>query len=98
MFANSLISPAAQLIYSFFINTWIWYCCNKIWKSSLENIMIEYRDFRRSYQSNSSQLKAYEKYYYANLVLVECLNECSRADPTIKKNIREALFLPVNHT
>ncbi|TYQ26091.1 NACHT domain-containing protein [Pseudanabaena sp. UWO310] len=78
-----------SLIYEF------WYCCNKIWKSSLENIMIKYRDLGRSYQSNSSQLEAY---YYANLVLVECLNECSRADPTIKKDIREALFLPVNHT
>jgi len=75
---------------------WAYY--NEEWRSSLKNIMIKYRDLGRSYQSNSSQLEIYEKYYYANLVLIECLNECSRADPTIKKNIREFLFLPVNHT
>ena len=75
-----------------------WDCFNEVWRFSLKNIMIKYRDLGRSYQSNSSQLEAYEKYYYANLVLVECLNECSNANPTIKKNIRETLFLPVNHT
>ena len=69
----------------------------QIWGDRLREVIVPYHSlgniwkFDRFSDEQQSLLK---KYYYANKLLVRCLERCN-ADPNVRREIKETLLLPV---
>jgi predicted NACHT family NTPase len=57
--------------------------------------MIEHRNIGHNWQFSKQQKELLQQYYYANLLLVDCLNNNSDVIPAVRSHIEETLLLPI---
>ena len=65
------------------------------WKNQVRGIMIEHRNIGHDWQFTNFQQEMLEKYYYANQLLVECLNSDCYVSRDVRKYIEDTLILPI---
>jgi len=68
----------------------------KVWADGLRELIISYRNIRHSLHFlGEEQWKLLEKYYEANNLLMNCLNNCGVVNNKLRKEIEETLLLPI---
>jgi predicted NACHT family NTPase len=65
------------------------------WMRDMHTVMDEISDFTRSWRFNNEQTHLLQKYYDANLLLVECLNSDCYISRPIRQEIEDTLLLPI---
>ncbi|CAN1213405.1 Signal transduction protein [Tumidithrix helvetica PCC 7403] len=65
------------------------------WRYELRQVCIDLRNICHDWQFTAEQVKLLEKYYEANLFLVECMN-CSYVNKQVRDEIEATLLLPVD--
>jgi predicted NACHT family NTPase len=76
------------------IRDW-WHLHGKDWTEQLRNMMIKYRDIGHDWSFYEEQKELMKQYYYANKLLIDCLNNGCSADSKIIQEIEETLLLPI---
>jgi hypothetical protein len=66
----------------------------KAWIRKLKSLMIQHRNIGQDWQFSEPQQELLKQYYYANLLLVDCLNSSCNVTPSVRNEIEETLFLP----
>lgn len=67
----------------------------KIWTQNLRMAIIQHRNIGYEWQFSIDEKTLLKKYYYANKILIECLNEQNQVSPQIRQEIEETLLLPI---
>lgn len=67
----------------------------KAWVKDLRKLMIEHRNIGYDWQFSPQQRKSLERYYDANLFLVDCLNSDCDVSPEVRQEIEDTLLLPI---
>jgi hypothetical protein len=67
----------------------------KAWIEQLRSVIIQYRNIGHDWQLKPQENKVLQEYYYANLLLVKCLNMSCKVSPQIQEEIEETLLLPI---
>lgn len=57
--------------------------------------LVKHRNIGHDWQFNKKQEDLLTKYYYANKLLVDCLNSDSYITPKVRSYIEETLLLPI---
>ncbi|MBH8554587.1 NACHT domain-containing NTPase [Nostocaceae cyanobacterium CENA357] len=70
-----------------------WQVNGKIWGRKLRSALIQYRNIGHDWQFNQQQMELLQQYYYANKLLVDCLNCAVNITPMLRQEIEEALLL-----
>jgi predicted NACHT family NTPase len=65
------------------------------WTKDLREIMIVHRNIGHDWQFTPEQKQLLQKYYDANLLLVECLNSDCYISRPIRQEIEDTLLLPI---
>jgi hypothetical protein len=73
----------------------MWWQPNKIWIKRLRDVMIKHRNIGHNWQFSKEQKELLKQYYYANLLLVDCLNNNSDVIPAVRSHIEDTLLLPI---
>jgi len=72
-----------------------WYQQNgKKWITAFRNVMIKYRNIGHDWQFTDLQKKLINEYYYANRLLVDCLNSDAYISRDVREEIENTLLLP----
>ncbi|WP_292857146.1 NACHT domain-containing NTPase [Nostoc sp. LPT] len=74
-------------------NHW-WITDGKVWNEQLTSIMIEHCDIGHDWQLNKAQKMLLEQYYYANKLLMDCLNSDCYISREVRQEIEDTLLLP----
>lgn len=61
----------------------------------LRVLLVKHRNIGHDWQFNKKQEDLLTKYYYANRLLVDCLNSDSYITPKVRSYIEDTLFLPI---
>ncbi len=61
----------------------------------LRIMLVKHRNIGHDWQFNKKQEELLNKYYYANKLLVDCLNSDSYITPEVRSHIEDTLFLPI---
>lgn len=64
------------------------------WKKNLSSLLLQYRNLKLDWQFSDEQKQLLNKYYAANKLLVDLLQE-NRASPEVQKEIQDTLLLPI---
>ena len=75
-------------------NQW-WESYGQDWTEQLRTVMIKYRNIGKDWQFCDEQKKLLKQYYYANQLLVDCLENAYKVSPNEKDKIKETLLLPM---
>ncbi|AFY76955.1 MAG: NACHT domain-containing NTPase [Hydrococcus sp. C42_A2020_068] len=75
------------------IQIW-WQTQGQNWIEQLRLLAIAYRQIGHDWQLSPQQQKLWQKYYDANLFLVECLHSDCQVSAEVKKEIEENILLP----
>lgn len=75
-----------------------WQKNGQLWTDKLKLVMIEYRDFNQKSQFSEYQKKLLQQYYYANNLLVDCLNSGCEVSPKLCEEIKHTLLLPISES
>lgn len=67
------------------------------WTEELRAVMIQHRDIGHDWQFSPEQKVLLQQYYYANELLVACLNSDCYVSREVRQEIEEGLLLPVRH-
>lgn len=67
----------------------------KIWTQNLRMAIIQHRNIGYEWQFSLDQKKILKQYYYANKILVECLQENHQVSPQVKQEVEDTLLLPI---
>jgi predicted NACHT family NTPase len=65
------------------------------WVDQLRAVMIQYRNIGYDWQFNEVQQSLLQQYYYANKLLVDCLNSECYVSREVRKEIEDGLLLPI---
>ena len=65
------------------------------WLQQLRQLMIEYRDIGHDWQFTEEEKTIFKEYYYANQLLIECLNVNYSEKDCFWQEITESVFLPI---
>ena len=76
-------------------NNW-WKTNGKAWSDELRNVMKLHRNIGLDLQFREEQKELLQEYYYANKLLVDCLNSSFDVSADVKKKIEEELLLPLD--
>ena len=76
-------------------NNW-WKDNGKAWTDKLRNVIISHRNIGLDLQFREEQKELLQEYYYANKLLVDCLNSSFDVSDEVKKEIEEDLLLPID--
>ncbi|MEC4819134.1 MAG: hypothetical protein SAK29_38550 [Scytonema sp. PMC 1069.18] len=72
-----------------------WQKNGQTWTEKLRAMMIiEYRNIRHNWQFSDEQKELLKQYYYANQLLVDCLNSECYVSRSVRKEIEDTLLLP----
>jgi len=66
------------------------------WIQRLNTVMIEQRNIGHDWQFTKSQWELLSQYYYANKLLINCLNSDCRISPEVRQEIEDTLLLPID--
>ncbi|MBW4613109.1 MAG: NACHT domain-containing NTPase [Desmonostoc vinosum HA7617-LM4] len=66
------------------------------WVDQLTTLMMKYRNIGHNWKFHPSQTKLLEQYYYANQLLVDCLNSDGYISLKVRQDIENTLLLPAN--
>ena len=66
------------------------------WIEKLRIVMIKYREIGHKWHFDNSQKELLKQYYYANILLLECLNTDCYVSLNLREEIEETLLLPVS--
>ncbi|MBD2183389.1 NACHT domain-containing NTPase [Planktothrix sp. FACHB-1355] len=75
-----------------------WQNNGQLWTDKLKLVMIEYRDLGQKSQFSEYQKKLLQQYYYANKLLVDCLNSGCEGSPKVREEIKHTLLLPISES
>ena len=74
----------------------VWWKANGgAWTEQLRSLMIDYRNFGHQWQFSNQQKDALKQYYYANQLLVDCLNSNCYVTRKVRQKIENTLLLPI---
>jgi predicted NACHT family NTPase len=73
----------------------LWQADSQTWSQKLRPLIIKHRNIDRNWQFSEQQKELLKKYYYANKLLVDCLNSASNVTPAVRQEIEDTLLLPV---
>jgi predicted NACHT family NTPase len=68
------------------------------WLRQFLAIMQKYQDIGHNWELDDSQKQLLRSYYYANQLLVDCLNSNSRINAEVRQEIEDTLLLPIAET
>ena len=71
-----------------------WRIDGKVWTEQLRTVMIEHCNIGHDWQINEAQKKLLEQYYYANKLLMSCLNNDCYVSREVRQEIENTLLLP----
>jgi len=71
-----------------------WETNGKEWSGELRQVCIEHRNICHDWQFTYEQADLLEQYYFANLLLVECMNR-SYVSKEVREEIESTLLLPI---
>lgn len=71
-----------------------WQTKSQIWTEKLRAVMIEHRNIGHDWQFNNEQKGLLQQYYYANKLLVDCLNSDCYVNREVRQQIEDTLLLP----
>ncbi len=72
-----------------------WKSDGKTWIEQLHRVIIEDQNIGQNWQLNESQKEPLQKYYYANILLVDCLKSECYANRQVLQHIEDTLLLPL---
>lgn len=72
-----------------------WQDRGKIWTKNFRNLIREYRYLENDGDLSQELQKLLQKYYRANLFLVECLNSNSQISPATRAAIEEKILINI---
>jgi predicted NACHT family NTPase len=72
-----------------------WLVHGQVWTDQLRALMIKHRNIGHDWQFSEQQKELLKQYYYANLLLVDCLNNNSDVTPAVRSHIEDTLLLPI---
>lgn len=75
-------------------NKW-WKVNGSAWADTLRAGMIKHRNIGYDWQFSKQQKELLEQYYYANKLLVECLNSDCYVSREVRSQIEDTLLLPI---
>jgi predicted NACHT family NTPase len=70
-----------------------WRSQGKYWINNLRRILIHYRNIAHDWQFNKQQIELLQQYYYANKLIIDCLNQAANINSVNKQEIKESLLL-----
>ncbi|MFB8792125.1 MAG: hypothetical protein U7123_25590 [Potamolinea sp.] len=71
-----------------------WQANNQAWNEQLRAVMIKHRNIGHEWRFSQQQKELLKQYYYANKLLVDCLNRSVNVTPAVRSEIEETLLLP----
>ncbi|KOP24098.1 hypothetical protein AMR41_22235 [Hapalosiphon sp. MRB220] len=71
-----------------------WITDGQVWTEQLRSVMIEHRNIGYDWQLNEEQKILLEQYYYANKLLMDCLNNDCYVSWEVRQEIENTLLLP----
>jgi predicted NACHT family NTPase len=75
---------------------WQWWEGNsRAWTARLRAMIINYRNIGHDWQFSDQQKNVLGQYYYANQLLVECLNSDCYVSREVRSHIEDTLLLPI---
>jgi predicted NACHT family NTPase len=72
-----------------------WEVDGQAWTEQLSAIAIEHRNIGHDWQFSLEQRTLLKQYYYANKLLLECLNSDCYVSREVRESIESTLFLPI---
>jgi len=66
------------------------------WTENLRKAMIDHRNIGHDWQFTKAQTEKLEQYFYANKLLVDCLNSDCYVTKATRQEILSTLLLPIN--
>jgi predicted NACHT family NTPase len=70
-----------------------WQVNGQIWVQELRDALIKYRNIGHDWQFTQQQMELLQQYYYANKLLVNCLNCAVNITPVLRHELEETLIL-----
>ena len=67
----------------------------RAWSEQLRSVVIKYRKLGDDWQFNEKQEQLLQQYYYANKLLMDCLNSGCAVSDDVRQEIEETLLLPL---
>ncbi|MBE9200854.1 MULTISPECIES: NACHT domain-containing NTPase [unclassified Nodularia (in: cyanobacteria)] len=71
-----------------------WITDGKLWTEQLKSVMIEHCNIGHDWQFNEAQKTLLQQYYYANKLLIDCLNSDCYVSREVRQEIEDTLLLP----
>jgi hypothetical protein len=72
-----------------------WRAYGRNWTEHLIKLLIEYRNIGHDWQWTHQQKSLLYQYYFANNLLIKCLNSADNVTPVVREEIEETLLLPI---
>lgn len=73
-----------------------WWQSNRLaWTDRLQKMMAEYRDIGHDWQFTYHQEQLLKQYYYANQLLIDCLNRANYVSSDLREEIEATLLSPI---
>jgi len=73
-----------------------WQAHGAAWTEQLRAVTITYRHLGHDWQLSQQQKQALKQYYYANQLLVDCLNNARYVTRTVRQELEDTLLLPIS--
>lgn len=79
------------------VEAW-WKTNGQAWTEQLRSVTIQHRNIGHDWQFNEQQMEVLRQYYFANELLVDCLNSDCYVTCEVRSQIEDTLLLPVSPT
>jgi hypothetical protein len=73
-----------------------WQAHGAAWTEQLRAATLAYRHLGHDWQLSQQQQQALKQYYYANHLLVDCLNNARYVTRTVRQELEDTLLLPIS--
>ncbi|MBD2124178.1 NACHT domain-containing NTPase [Trichocoleus sp. FACHB-262] len=72
-----------------------WQLHGQSWANQLRTVIVEYCNIGHDWHFDDKQTQLLQQYYYANNLLVTCLNNGCRISQEVRREIEDTLLLPI---
>jgi predicted NACHT family NTPase len=73
-----------------------WQTNGEAWIEQLRTLMINSRQIGHNWQFNPQDWQELQQYWYANNLLLDCLNSAAEVTPNVRESIKNSLLLPLS--